>query len=177
MSYTALDLVEACLGRFVAYPSEHALVAHTLWVAHTHLLDCFETSPRIAFMSAEKESGKTRALEVTALLVKEPIMSISASPAVIIRLIAKGRPTILFDEIDGVFGNAKAQEANADLRSVLNGGYRRGAKVHRCNTSGKKIEIEELDAFAAVAVSGLRRLPDTLTSRSILIYMMRRAPD
>ena len=43
---------------------------------------------------AEKESGKTRALEVTALLVPEPILSISTSPAAIIRLIAKERPTI-----------------------------------------------------------------------------------
>ena len=71
----------------------------------------------------------------------------------------------------------KVQEANTDLRSVLNGGYRRGAKVHRCVTHGKKIETEELDAFAPVAVAGLRELPDTLASRSIFIRMKRRAPD
>ena len=39
MTYTPLDLVESYLRRFVAYPSEHALVAHTLWIAHTHLMD------------------------------------------------------------------------------------------------------------------------------------------
>ena len=128
-------------------------------------------------MSAEKELGKSRALEVTALFVPDPVLSISASPAVIVRLISRGRCTILYDEIDGVFGNAKAQEANTDLRSVLNGGYRRGAKVYRCNTSGKKVEVEELDAFAPVAVAGLRALPDTLASRSIFIHMRRRAPD
>src|SRR5262249_48535312 len=77
----------------------------------------------------------------------------------------------------GVFGNAKVKEANCDLRSVLNGGYRRGAKVHRCTTYGKKVETEELDAFAPVAVAGLRNLPDTLASRSIFIQMKRRAPD
>jgi uncharacterized protein DUF3631 len=93
-----------------------------------------------------------------------------------VRLVS-GRPTILYHEIDGVFGNAKVQEANTDLRSVLNGGYRRGAKVHRCVTHGKKIETEELDAFAPVAVAGLRDLPDTLASRSIFIRMKRRAPD
>jgi hypothetical protein len=114
---------------------------------------------------------------VTALLVPNPILSISVSPAVIVRLVSSGRPTILYDEIDGVFGNAKVQEANTDLRSVLNTGYRRGAKVHRCVTHGKKIETEELDAFAPVAVAGLRDLPDTLDSRSIFIRMKRRAPD
>ena len=177
MTYCPLDLVESYLRRFVAYPSEHALVAHTLWVAHTHLMEHWDTTPRLAFMSAEKASGKTRAMEVTELLVPNPILSISASPAAIVRHISQGSVTILHDEIDGVFGTARAQEANADLRSILNGGYGRGAKVHRCVTHGKKIETEQLDAFAPVAVAGLRNLPDTLASRSIFIRMKRRAPD
>jgi Protein of unknown function (DUF3631) len=177
MSYVPLDLVEIFLRRFIAHPSQHALVAHTLWIAHSHLIEHFDTTPRLAFMSAEKESGKTRALEVTALFVPNPILSISASPAVIVRLVNKGKATILYDEIDGVFGNAKVQEANIDLRSVLNGGYRRGAKVHRCTTNGKKVETEELNAFAPVAVAGLRALPDTLASRAIFVRMKRRAPD
>ena len=177
MTYSPLDLVESYVGRFVAYPSEHALVAHVLWIAHAHSIECFDTTPRLAFMSAEKESGKTRALEVTALLVPDPILSISASPAVIVRLVSAGKPTILYDEIDAVFGNAKAQDANGDLCAILNGGYRRGASVYRCTTNGKKVEPEVLDAFAPVAVAGLRDLPDTLASRSIFIRMKRRAPD
>jgi hypothetical protein len=36
-----LDDVYSFLGRFVAYPSEHAHVAHTLWIAHTHLMDAW----------------------------------------------------------------------------------------------------------------------------------------
>ena len=34
-----LAQVENFLRRFVAYPSEHALVAHVLWIAHAHLMD------------------------------------------------------------------------------------------------------------------------------------------
>ena len=64
-----LDQVHAFLGRFVAYPSEETHIAHALWVVHTHLMDCWETTPRIAFLSPEPESGKTRALEISALLV------------------------------------------------------------------------------------------------------------
>jgi hypothetical protein len=93
------------------------------------------------------------------------------------RLVAGSRRTVLYDEIDGVFGTAKAQEANAELCGFLNSGYRRGAKAYRCTLNGKKVEPEEFDAFAAVAVAGLRALPDTLASRSIFIHMKRRAPD
>jgi hypothetical protein len=150
-------------------------VAHTLWIVHTHLMDCWETTPRLAFMSQEKASGKTRALEVTQLFVPGALMAFNASPAAMVRLIHKGGRTLLLDEIDGVFGSAKAQEGNLDLRSVLNSGYRKGAVVPRCKP--KTHEVEELNAFAPVGLAGLRDLPDTLASRSILIRMKRRAPD
>ena len=46
-----LDEVELFLDRFVAYPTDHARVAHVLWVAHAHLMDLWESTPRIAFLS------------------------------------------------------------------------------------------------------------------------------
>lgn len=172
-----LDAVHAFLRRFVRYPSEHAHVAHVLWIAHTHLMAAWFTTPRLAFMSAEKESGKTRALEVTELLVPEPILSLNISPAALVRKVADGEATVLYDEIDALFGNSSREEANVDVRSILNGGYRRGAKVHRCVVRGKAVELEAFDAFAPVALAGLRTLPDTLASRGVIIRMERRAPD
>jgi len=58
MTYTPLDLLESYLRRFVAYPSEHALVAHTLWIAHTHIIDRFDTTPRLAFMSERRRAAR-----------------------------------------------------------------------------------------------------------------------
>src|SRR5262245_34240510 len=60
--------VEGFLGRFVCYPSEHAHVANVLWIAHAHCMDAWESTPRLAALSPEPESGKTRLLETTALL-------------------------------------------------------------------------------------------------------------
>src|SRR6516162_9623659 len=68
-----LDGAFAFLKRFVAYPSEHAHVAHVLWIAHAHLMDAWESTPRLAFLSPEPASGKTRALEITELLVPDPV--------------------------------------------------------------------------------------------------------
>jgi hypothetical protein len=172
-----LTEVHDFLGRFVAYPSPHAQVAHTLWCAHTHCMEQWHTTPRLAFMSEEKESGKTRALEISELLTPGALLSFNASPAALVRKISAGGVTILYDEIDALFGSAKREEGNLDVRSVLNSGYRRGAKTHRCVTIGKRIKVEELDAFAPVALAGLRNLPDMLASRAIIIRMRRRAPD
>ena len=101
-----LNDVHAFLGRFVAYPSEHAQIAHTLWIAHTHLMDCWDSTPRIAFLSPEPGSGKTRALEVSELLIPNAVAAVNVSPAYLFRKVADeaGAPTLLFDEIDTVFG-------------------------------------------------------------------------
>lgn len=171
-----LDQVYTFLGRFVAYPSDHEQVAHTLWVAHTHLMEEWESTPRLAFLSPEPGSGKTRALELTETLVPRPVEAINATPAYMFRKISDpdGLPTILYDEIDTVFGpRAKEHE---ELRGVINAGHRRGASAGRCVIKGKTIETEELPAFCAVAMAGLGNLPDTILSRSIIARMRRRKP-
>ena len=103
--------VEKFLGRFVCYPSEHARIAHVLWVAHAHCMDAWESTARLAALSPEPASGKTRLLEVTALLVPNPIEAVNMSVAYLFRKVGgeDGLPTILFDEIDTVFG-PKAKE-------------------------------------------------------------------
>ena len=171
-----LDEVYAFLGRFVCYPSEPAHVAHTLWTAHTHLMDAWESTPRIAFLSPEPGSGKTRALELTETVVPNPVEAINVSPAFLFRRMAdpKGLPTILYDEVDTVFG-PRAKE-NEELRGLLNAGHRRGAMCGRCVVKGWQIETEEFPAFCAVALAGLGGLPDTVLTRSIVIRMQRRAP-
>jgi hypothetical protein len=172
-----LDQVHAFLGQFVVYPDRHSRTAHTLWCAHTHLVRCFETTPRLAFLSPEPSSGKTRALEITELLVPNPVLAVNVSPAYLIRRIAAEEGvTVLFDEIDTVFG-PRTKENNEDVRALLNAGYRRGAIVGRCIMQGSIAIPEELPAFAPVALAGLGTLPDTVLSRSIVIRMQRRAPD
>ena len=164
------------LGRFVVYPSEHAHVAHALWVLHAHLMDRWDTTPRIAFLSAEPASGKSRALEVTELLVPSPVMAVNVSAAYLFRKVgAEGGATILYDEIDTVFG-AKAKE-NEDIRALLNAGHRRGAVAGRCVVLGKTVATEEISAYAAVAVAGLGWLPDTILTRSVVVRMRRRRAD
>jgi Protein of unknown function (DUF3631) len=172
----ALSDIKEFVQRFVSYPSIHAAIAHTLWIGHTHLMEVWDSTPRIAFLSKEPGSGKTRALEVTRPLVPRPVESVNVTSAYLFRKVGsdEGKPTILYDEIDTVFG-PKAKD-NEDLRGLLNAGHRRGATAGRCVMKGKAIETEELEAYCAVAFAGLGHLPDTLMSRSIPIRMRRRAP-
>jgi hypothetical protein len=91
------------------------------------------------------------------------------------RKCGSGSATILFDEIDTVFG-AKAKE-HEELRALLNSGHRRGATAGRCVVRGKIVETEEISSYAPVALAGLGWLPDTILSRSIIVRMRRRTAD
>jgi hypothetical protein len=170
-----LEAVKGYLGRFVAYPTDAHLDAHTLWVAHTHLMDAWESTPRIAFLSPEPGSGKTRALEITENLVPRPVVAVNVTPAYLFRKVGdEARPTILYDEVDTVFG-PRAKD-NEEIRGLLNAGHRQGAVAGRCVVRGKVVETEEIPAYCAVALAGLDDLPDTLMSRSVIVRMRRRAP-
>ncbi len=168
--------MEAFLSRFVAYPSEATRVAHVLWIAHCHRMDAWDSTPRIAFLSPEPSSGKSRALEVSELLVPRPVHAVNTTPAYLFRKVADpiGKPTLLYDEIDTIFG-PKAKD-HEDIRGMLNAGHRKGAIAGRCVVRGNRVETEELDAYCAVALAGLDDLPDTLMSRSVVVRMHRRAP-
>lgn len=172
-----LDQIKLFLMQFIFYPTEAHCLAHVLWIAHTHLFRAWSTSGRLTVLSSDPGSGKSRLLELTALLVARAILSVQSSPAYITRKIRESEipPTLLCDEIDAIFG--PAARGNEDLRAVINAGYRRGAVRGVCFTEKGKTFTEELPLFAPVALGGLGTLPETIMTRSIIIPMRKCLPD
>ena len=169
-------LDETCdfIARFCAFPDSHCLTAVALWAAHTHMVEDFHTTPRLALLSPEAASGKTRVLDVLEVLVPHPMLSLSASPAAVFRTLADRQVTLLFDEVDAVWSKRGKDDNHEDLRALLNAGYKRGATIPRC--VGPKHDVQHFRVFGSVALAGLGSLPDTIMSRSIIIRMRRRAP-
>jgi hypothetical protein len=171
-----LDQAADMLARYVAFPSPAALVAVTLWTAHAHVVTAFESTPRLALLSAEKGSGKTRTLEVLELLVPRPMHAVSATAAALFRAVEASQPTLLFDEADTYFG-PMAKGDTEELRALVNAGHRKGAVAYRCFGDPSKMEVRAYPAFCAVALAGIGDLPPTILDRAVLVRMRRRAPD
>jgi Protein of unknown function (DUF3631) len=106
--------------------------------------------------------------------VARPISTVNASAAYLFRKAGDdaGPPTVLFDEIDTIFGEKARQ--HEDVRGFINAGHRRGATYGRCVAHGSTVLTVETPVYAPVAMAGLGWLPDTLLSRSIIIRMRRR---
>jgi hypothetical protein len=170
-----LDQVAAMLGRYIAFPSPATLTAVTLWAAHCHAVAAFESTPRLALLSPEKGSGKTRTLEVLELLVPRPMHAVNATAAALFRAVEAHQPTLLFDEADTYFG-PMARGEHEELRGLVNAGHRKGAVAYRCVGEPARMEVKAFPAFCAVAIAGIGDLPPTILDRAVLVRMRRRAP-
>jgi hypothetical protein len=171
-----LDETRAYIARFCALPSDAALDAVTLWVAHTHAVDtagrlAFETTPRLAILSNGPASGKTRVLEMVQRLSSNGVQVADPTGPAVVSLIDEEHATVCIDEIDLLFGPGNSQRA---VRTVLNSGYRAGAVIPR----NGRIR----NCFGPVALAGMGQTFRTAGalrptySRSIIINM-RPAPN
>jgi hypothetical protein len=170
------ELLEAAAGFIRGYVvvSDTQLVANALWTLHTHVFDAADATPYLSITSPEKESGKTRLLEVLELVVARPWLTGRVSAAVLARKVADKTPTLLLDESDAAFNGDR--EYAETLRGVLNSGHRRGGCSSLCVGQGASMSYVDLSTFCPKAIAGIGHLPDTVSSRSITIRLKRKAP-
>jgi hypothetical protein len=173
---TLLSDVSRFLRRFVVFPDEHSLNATTVWVPQTHAIDSFDVTARLHVRSPDKQSGKTRLMEMLALLCRRAELSANMSPSYLFRSVEATCPTLLVDEVDAIFGWKASQKGgnHEDLRALLNAGYSRGATVGRVEGDGANLVPRQFKIFCPVALAGIGDIPDTLNDRSIPIRMRRR---
>jgi hypothetical protein len=169
-----LARVERVLRAYIILPDDAARDALTLYVLHTWAFRAAYATPYLLIVSPEKQSGKSRLLEVLQLLVRSPWPCLSATEAALFRKIAQDLPSLLLDEIDAIFGSNS--ERTEPLRAILNGGNRKGAKASRVVGQGSAMTVEDFDIFCPKVLAGIStgRIPETVVDRSIVIKMQRR---
>ena len=165
-----LTEISTFIRRFVVLPvplKDQDVVGDllALWVLHTHTFEASWATPYLRITSAAPDSGKTLLLEVLAAISRGGWHAVNPSSAILYRKVDRDQPTLLLDEMDNY-----PMEDRKDALSVLNSGYKRGAKVPRCNERGDLLEFE---VYCPKAYAGLdaRQLVPALLSRSITIRM------
>ena len=160
--------------RYVVFSQPEHADAITLWILHTWVADCADYTPYIYLHSPVMRCGKTQVQRVVEPLVKNPLRTCNVSEAALYREIEESHPTLLWDEIDSVFGNRKSSEANENKRALINAGYERGLKAIRMERgSGGFVKIS-FDPFCPKILAGIGGLPGTIVDRSIPILIHRK---
>jgi putative DNA primase/helicase len=158
-------LTEAIQRHVVLKKGEAQAIA--LWVVHTHALDAFDISPRLAVKSPVKQCGKSTLLDVLSCVARDPITAANITAAALFRVIDQDTPTVLIDEADTFLIKDDA------LRGILNSGHRRNtAFVMRAD--GENLQPRRFSTWAPVAIACIGVLPETLEDRSIQVTLRRR---
>lgn len=125
-----LDHVREILRYWARWPSEHALVVATLWVAHTWFTDLkgtllFPATPRLLFV-ADPDSGKSRMLELIAAMSRNcGGLSAGEVTGPGVRNALDAKETVIIDEITDIFSNGYQ---HGNIRALLTSGYRPSGK-------------------------------------------------
>lgn len=178
--------IERFFSRFLALSSGLPLVL-ALWSLATHLHERFDAFPYLAITSPTKRCGKTRVLELLAMVCMDPLQTVSISTAALYRLLRVKSRTLLIDEAE--YLARKNDDRASSLREILNAGYRKGQVVMRCKKTTKEkkskgrgqkerqeiYETESFGTFCPKVLVLIGRLHDTLADRCIENRMERRA--
>ena len=161
---------ERLLDEYVDFREEGTSDVLALWVIGSYVYPLFEAYPYVALMGP-KGSGKTKTLDVIARLAFNGRVSSSMSPASLFRVVQATRGMLGIDEAERL-GNPRDPIA-ADLRLLLNAGYKRGSPAIRCE--GEDHRVVEFEVYGPKVIASIRGLEDVLESRCILINMLRTA--
>jgi len=152
--------------------SDAQAVILAAWELHTYVFDAAETTPYIHITAPERACGKSRLMEASAAIAATPIRSGGMTAAALVRTIEAKKPTIFLDEMDAQLGGDK--EYAETLRGILNEGFRKGGVFYKC--VGKDFELKSFNVYCPKCFAGIGQLPDTVSSRSIVIEMRRKLP-
>ena len=139
-----------------------------VWSLHTYLTGASPYTPILALLSPEKRCWKSVALSLLARLTRRPLVTANATPAALYRAIEAWRPTLLIDEFD----SHSRDEAQVELRNILNSGFHRSGSVLRCE--GEDNEPTPFTTFCPKAVASIGDLPETAMDRAIVIRLRRK---
>jgi len=140
----------------------------TLWIMGTYLSPIFDAYPYI-FLSGTRGSGKTKVLEFVRYLAFSALLTSNASASSVFRIAQANKATLLIDEGE-MLSHSKE---SADLRLILNAGYRKNNPVMRTNKDSFMVEF--FDVTVPKIIAAINPLEATLKSRCIELVMVRTA--
>src|SRR5262245_40532715 len=167
---TVLDLIRAMAGDYFVFESPHEYVAYALWIAHTHVYELYEVTPRLVITNPTSGCGKSVVLNVADRLVARSEKSDNWTAASMYDAAHHDRKTLGVDEADNLDFVTKGA-----MCAIFNSGYAKGGTFTR--KEGKHRVRYKTNVPLIMASIGVLTPPGTLAPpllRAITILMQKR---
>jgi hypothetical protein len=166
------ELLETCcqwIQRFIVVSGDQKAIL-AAWILHTWTFEAGDITPYLHITAPERECGKSDLMRAVAVVSACPVRSGGMTAAALVRCIDAKKPTIFLDEMDAQFRGDK--EYAETLRGILNEGFQRDGQFMKCD--GKSNELRDFNVYCPKCFAGIGQLPETVSSRSIVIEMRRK---
>lgn len=137
----------------------------------TYFREVFNTYPYIDFFSPEIETGKTTAMLCVVWSCFYGLPMVNPTSAVIFRAIDSCKSVIGIDELDNIIQDP---ESGSRIQGLLNSAYQKGLPAYRIDTEQQMLPIP-YDPFGLKVLTHIKAIPPSMSSRSIVINMVRSA--
>lgn len=161
-----LGTVADTIKSYVICPQE-IIDAAALWAVFTWFAQYTSIAPYLFITSPEKECGKSTFKDAIKVLSYRPIEAGNITPAGLFRVIELYSPTLFIDEGDAFLNDNEA------MRGILNAGHKRGTPAIRMGGINRD-QVELFDTFGPKCIVAIKRIPETIESRSIILRMERK---
>lgn len=161
------ELTKQKIREYIDFPNdERNYDLFALWIIGTYLFPLFEAYPYL-YIGGFKRSGKTRAMNIGALMAFNGLSCSNISMPSIYRVIEQYKCTLGVDETEFL-----VSKKSGEIRNILNAGYLRGSKVIRQEKKGKyNFYTKEFDNYSPKILVNISGLEDVLADRVIEIIM------
>lgn len=160
--------------RYIWHTDETTHEILALYAMGTYAARIFRAFPYLS-LNGLAGSGKSNTLDLMYELCFNAVYTANISPSALFRTIESTFATCIRDEAEQF--NKKTPE-NMDELTMLNAGYKSGAKVMRSGKNSQgQFDVEEFDLYSPKIFAGINMLNDTLLTRSILIKMFKAPKD
>lgn len=165
------DEILAFVKKHIWFSSESMYYALASYCLATWIYEAFNSFPYVFFLG-DFGVGKTRGLEIIEAIGHRGFKTPDASPAVIYTIGEYWKPSLLFDESEGL-----QTEAKLAILALANAGYKRNNWAFRMaiDENGRR-KIERFNVYFPKGFAGTRELAKTLESRCIQFKMIEKPP-
>ena len=155
--------------KYIHFQDRKQYMVLALAAMSTYFREAFDSYPYIDFYAAERNCGKTTAMECLILASYHGFLPVDPTGPVLFRAIDSCKSAIGIDEIDNLMGD---HEGKSRILGILNSAYSKGKPAYRIDMDKNGLPIA-FDPFGLKAFTHTGPIPEALRSRSITIPMMR----
>ncbi|MHA1287714.1 MAG: hypothetical protein ACTSPB_09960 [Candidatus Thorarchaeota archaeon] len=152
---------------YLLEPEYYELLA--LGAMSTYFREVFYSYPYFDFYAREFNCGKTTAMKCLIWSSFYGFLPLDPTGAVLFRAIDSCHSAVGIDELDNVIQDEKGR---SNIIGLLNAAYQKGTPAYRIDME-KGGEVVPYDPFGLKSFTHTAPLPDSFTSRSIIIIMYR----